>query len=80
MTGRIGIDDVAPVVDGARHPATAVVGEIAPVTPTVWREGDIGYARLRLPYGSITPRRHVTPLRRQEDVRCRYQFAAQCIS
>ena len=39
MAGRIGIDDVAPVVSGGRFPAKAVVGEIVPVRATVWREG-----------------------------------------
>ena len=39
MAGRIGIDDVAPVVSGGRYPAKAVVGEVVPVTATVWREG-----------------------------------------
>ncbi|MFG1784532.1 alpha-1,4-glucan--maltose-1-phosphate maltosyltransferase [Rhodococcus oryzae] len=39
MTGRIGIDDVAPEISGGRHPAKAVVGETFPVSATVWREG-----------------------------------------
>ena len=39
MAGRIGIDDVAPVVSGGRYPAKAVVGEVVPVQATVWREG-----------------------------------------
>ena len=39
MAGRIGIDDVAPVVSGGRFPAKAVVGEVVPVSATVWREG-----------------------------------------
>ncbi|MBB2774255.1 MULTISPECIES: alpha-1,4-glucan--maltose-1-phosphate maltosyltransferase [Mycolicibacterium] len=39
MAGRIGIDDVAPVVSGGRYPAKAVVGEVVPVSATVWREG-----------------------------------------
>ena len=39
MAGRIEIDDVAPVVSGGRYPAKAVVGEVVPVTATVWREG-----------------------------------------
>ncbi len=39
MAGRIGIDDVAPVVSGGRFPAKAVVGEVVPVCATVWREG-----------------------------------------
>ncbi len=39
MTGRLGIDDVAPVVACGRHPAKAVVGEVIPIAATVWREG-----------------------------------------
>ena len=39
MAGRIGIDDVAPVVSGGQYPAKAVVGEVVPVRATVWREG-----------------------------------------
>ena len=39
MAGRIGIDDVAPVVSAGRYPAKAVVGEVVPVQATVWREG-----------------------------------------
>ncbi|MBN3454237.1 alpha-1,4-glucan--maltose-1-phosphate maltosyltransferase [Mycobacterium sp. DSM 3803] len=39
MAGRIGIDDVAPVISGGRFPAKAVVGEVVPVRATVWREG-----------------------------------------
>jgi starch synthase (maltosyl-transferring) len=39
VAGRIGIDDVAPVVSAGRYPAKAVVGEVVPVKATVWREG-----------------------------------------
>ncbi len=35
MAGRIGIDDVAPVVSFGRYPAKAVVGEVVPVRATV---------------------------------------------
>ncbi|HEY9418159.1 MAG TPA: maltotransferase domain-containing protein, partial [Pseudonocardia sp.] len=37
MTGRIGIDDVTPAIDG--HPTKAVVGEAVPIRAIVWREG-----------------------------------------
>ncbi|ROP43840.1 alpha-1,4-glucan:maltose-1-phosphate maltosyltransferase [Pseudokineococcus lusitanus] len=37
--GRIPVVDLAPVVDGGRFPARAVVGEAVPVTATVFREG-----------------------------------------
>ena len=39
VAGRIEIDDVAPVVSGGKYPAKAVVGEVVPITATVWREG-----------------------------------------
>ncbi|MDH6245151.1 alpha-1,4-glucan--maltose-1-phosphate maltosyltransferase [Mycobacterium sp. OTB74] len=39
MAGRIEIDDVAPVVSAGRYPAKAVVGEVVPISATVWREG-----------------------------------------
>jgi len=39
VSGRIEIDDVAPAVSGGRFPAKAVVGEVVPVSATVWREG-----------------------------------------
>src|SRR5258707_15062434 len=39
MPGRIAIDDVRPVVSSGRYPAKAVVGEIVPISATVWREG-----------------------------------------
>jgi starch synthase (maltosyl-transferring) len=39
MTGRLGIDDVTPTVSNGRHPSKAVVGEVVPITATVWREG-----------------------------------------
>lgn len=39
VTGRLGIDDVRPVVDGGATPAKGVVGEVIPVFAVVWREG-----------------------------------------
>jgi starch synthase (maltosyl-transferring) len=39
LSGRLGIEDVRPVVGGGAHPAKAVVGEHIPVHATVWREG-----------------------------------------
>ncbi|GAA2068660.1 maltotransferase domain-containing protein [Williamsia deligens] len=39
MIGRIGIDDVAPVITNGQFAAKAVVGEFVPVSATVWREG-----------------------------------------
>ena len=39
VTGRIAIDDVAPVVSAGSYPAKAVTGEMVPVRATVWREG-----------------------------------------
>jgi starch synthase (maltosyl-transferring) len=39
VSGRLGIDDVSPLVSCGRYPAKAVVGEYVPVRATVWREG-----------------------------------------
>jgi starch synthase (maltosyl-transferring) len=39
VSGRLGIDDVSPVVSCRRYPSKAVVGEHVPVHATVWREG-----------------------------------------
>ncbi|MFD0889454.1 maltotransferase domain-containing protein, partial [Streptosporangium algeriense] len=39
MTGRLGIDDVFPVVGARCHPAKTVVGEHLPIEATIWREG-----------------------------------------
>lgn len=63
VVGRIGIDDVAPVVSGGRFPAKAVVGEILPVRATVWREGhDAVAATLVVRYhGTAYPRLAETP-------------------
>ncbi len=38
MTGRLGIDDVTPLVETG-DPSKAVVGEVVPIRATVWREG-----------------------------------------
>ncbi|MGH3622765.1 MAG: maltotransferase domain-containing protein, partial [Sciscionella sp.] len=39
MSGRLGVDNVSPVVSNGRYPAKAVVDEHLPVSATVWREG-----------------------------------------
>ncbi|SHG03922.1 maltotransferase domain-containing protein [Streptoalloteichus hindustanus] len=39
MSGRLGIDDVSPVISCGRRPAKAVLGEQLPIRATVWREG-----------------------------------------
>lgn len=39
MVGRFGITDVQPVVDSGNSPAKGVIGEVIPVSATVWREG-----------------------------------------
>ena len=38
-TGRLGIDDVRPVISGRTLPSKAVIGEVVPVSALVWREG-----------------------------------------
>lgn len=39
MLGRLGIDEVHPVLDGGTCPTKAVVGEVVPVSALIWREG-----------------------------------------
>ncbi|MFL0578571.1 maltotransferase domain-containing protein [Dietzia sp. 179-F 9C3 NHS] len=39
MNDRLGIDDVRPLVSCGRFPSKSVVGEIVPISATVWREG-----------------------------------------
>ncbi|WLP91385.1 maltotransferase domain-containing protein [Gordonia sp. NB41Y] len=39
MIGRMGIDDIQPLVSAGSYPAKAVVGEMIPVSVTAWREG-----------------------------------------
>ncbi|GAA4387022.1 alpha-1,4-glucan--maltose-1-phosphate maltosyltransferase [Tsukamurella soli] len=39
MSGRIGIDDIEPVISGGQYPGKATIGEVVPVSATVWREG-----------------------------------------
>ncbi|MCX3060252.1 maltotransferase domain-containing protein, partial [Streptomyces beihaiensis] len=66
-TGRIPVRDVRPVVDGARRPAKAVVGETFQVTATVFQEGHDAVAAnvvLRSPAGRAgpwTPMRELAP-------------------
>lgn len=63
MAGRIEIDDVAPVVSAGRYPAKAVVGEVVPISATVWREGhDAVAATLVVRYhGPVYPQLADTP-------------------
>ena len=39
MHGRLGVDNVSPVISLGKVPAKATVGQIFPVSATVWREG-----------------------------------------
>ena len=39
MPGRVEIDNVQPVISCGAYPGKAVVGEVVPVSATVWREG-----------------------------------------
>ncbi|AFR48529.1 maltotransferase domain-containing protein [Gordonia sp. KTR9] len=60
MIGRMGIDDIAPLVSAGQQPAKAVVGEYFPVSTTAWREG----------HDAIGVTLHVeTPRRESFDVR-----------
>ncbi|MEJ5944826.1 alpha-1,4-glucan--maltose-1-phosphate maltosyltransferase [Pseudokineococcus basanitobsidens] len=63
VVGRIPVVDLAPVVDGGRWPARAVVGEAVPVTATVFREGHDAVAAevvLLRPDGSEATRARMT--------------------
>ncbi len=66
MPGRIEIDDVAPVVSCGTYPAKAVVGEVVPVSGSVWREGhDAVAATLVVRYlGTAYPQLGQSPVRR----------------
>ncbi|MFT4043399.1 MAG: DUF3416 domain-containing protein [Gordonia sp. (in: high G+C Gram-positive bacteria)] len=39
MIGRMGIDDIQPLVAAGQFPAKCVVGEFIPISTTAWREG-----------------------------------------
>ncbi|MGV9714092.1 maltotransferase domain-containing protein [Gordonia sp. NPDC003424] len=39
MIGRMGIDDIQPLVSAGQFPVKAVVGELIPVSTIAWREG-----------------------------------------
>ncbi|RAV32549.1 alpha-1,4-glucan--maltose-1-phosphate maltosyltransferase [Corynebacterium heidelbergense] len=63
MTGRLGIDNVSPVISLGQYPAKGVVGQVFPVSATVWREGhDAVSATLvvRRPAGSRGGRAKIT--------------------
>jgi starch synthase (maltosyl-transferring) len=66
VPGRIEIDDVAPVVSCGTYPAKAVVGEVVPVSGSVWREGhDAVAATLVVRYlGTAYPQLGQSPARR----------------
>jgi starch synthase (maltosyl-transferring) len=66
VPGRIEIDDVAPVVSCGTYPAKAVVGEVVPVSASVWREGhDAVAATLVVRYlGTAYPQLGQSPARR----------------
>lgn len=71
MTGRLGIDDVRPVVSGGAYPSKAVVGELIPVFAFVWREGhDALSATLNVKGpddSSVAPRTKRIPMQRSDD-------------
>ena len=39
MIGRMGIDDIQPLISAGQYPAKCVVGEMIPISATAWREG-----------------------------------------
>ncbi|WP_236795102.1 alpha-1,4-glucan--maltose-1-phosphate maltosyltransferase [Amycolatopsis sp. GM8] len=65
MTGRLGIDDVTPMVSCGQYPAKAVVGEHVPVSATVWREGHDALAATvtwRGPHDRVARRTRMTEI------------------
>lgn len=71
MPGRIEIDDVAPVVSCGSYPAKAVVGEVVPVSASVWREGHeaLGATLVVRYLGKSYPRAGAGPLPRSATLR-----------
>ena len=64
MVGRLGLNDISPVVATGTRPAAAVVGEHIPVSATVFREGHDAVAAnvvLRGPNGAKIPFVRMTP-------------------
>ncbi len=64
MVGRLGLNDISPVVASGTLPAAAVVGEHIPVSATVFREGHDAVAAnvvLRGPNGAKIPFVRMTP-------------------
>src|SRR5689334_14095046 len=70
MTGRLGIDDVMPTVGDGHHPSKAVVGEVIPISATVWREGHDAVAAnvVWKKVGTDGPGQHVRMAPTKEDV------------
>ena len=64
MVGRLGLNDISPVVASGALPAAAAVGEQLTVSATVFREGHDAVAAnvaLRGPNGAKTPFVRMTP-------------------
>ncbi|WP_267615923.1 maltotransferase domain-containing protein [Gordonia bronchialis] len=59
MIGRMGIDDIQPLVSAGHQPAKAVVGEFVPVSATAWREG---HDAIGVTLHVETPRREVVDI------------------
>lgn len=63
MIGRLGIDNVSPTIALGQVPAKAIVGQVFPVSATVWREGHDAISAtlvVRRPSGSEGGRAKIT--------------------
>ena len=71
MTGRLGIDCISPVISHGAIPAKAIVGQVFPVSATVWREGHDAISAtlvVRRPAGAEGGRAKITMSPDPEDV------------
>ena len=71
MTGRLGIDCISPVISHGATPAKAIVGQVFPVSASVWREGHDAISAtlvVRRPAGAEGGRAKITMTPDPEDV------------
>lgn len=71
MTGRLGIDCISPVISHGATPAKAIVGQVFPVSASVWREGHDAISAtlvVRRPAGAEGGRAKITMSPDPEDV------------
>lgn len=71
MIGRLGIDCISPVISHGATPAKAIVGQVFPVSASVWREGHDAISAtlvVRRPAGAEGGRAKITMSQDPEDV------------